>query len=69
MTTIITGTKKLSTRTANKIDRAVRALGAHLVENAGATGNRWWVNAPASTTQETRREIRQAAIDAGAVPA
>lgn len=69
MTTIITGTKTLNRKTAAKIDRAVRALGAHLVENAGPTGNRWWVNAPASSTQETRREIRQAAIAAGAVPA
>lgn len=69
MTTIITGTKTLTRKTANKTDRAVRALGAHLVENAGPTGNRWWVNAPTVTTQETRREIRQAAIDAGAVPA
>jgi hypothetical protein len=65
MTTIITGKKNLTRKTANKLDRAMRELGATLVENGAATGNRWWVNAPAYTTQEGRAAIRKAAVECG----
>lgn len=57
-TIVVTGHTKLTRRQAQQIDKGLRALGASLVENDSATGDRWWVTVRATLAPLIADDVR-----------